>query len=126
MSRAKLSLTVYALYLGSGGLSMALFPNAMLPILGLPTTSEVWVRLYGALAAVLAAKGYNGARLNLYSSMQFDVYTRTVFASFLTALVLLGISPRVLIIFALIDYAAAAWTQWAIGADRRAGIDTSR
>lgn len=126
MSRAKLSLTVYAIYLGSAGLSIALFPDAMLPILGLPVTKEVWVRLYGALATVLAAKGYNGARLNLYSSMQFDVYTRTSFASFLTALVLLGICPRVLEIFAIIDYTGAAWTQWAIRADRRAGIDTSR
>jgi hypothetical protein len=61
MSRAKLSLTVYAIYLSSAGLSIALFPDAVLPIIGLSPTREVWVRLHGALAVVLAAKGYNGA-----------------------------------------------------------------
>jgi hypothetical protein len=119
MSKPALSLTVYAIYLGVGGAISALFPNFVLNLLGLPPTNEVWIRLWGALAVALAAKGYNGARLNSRESMQFDVYTRTGFATFLVALIVLGLSPPVTIIFAIVDYAASVWTQLALWAERK-------
>jgi hypothetical protein len=119
MSKAGISLTVYAIYLASAGASIAFIPNVVLPILGLPMTDEVWVRLYGGLAIALAAKGYHGARLNSYTSMQFDVYTRTGFATFLSLLVIIGLCPPILIIFAIIDYAGSLWTQLAIWAEHK-------
>jgi hypothetical protein len=119
MSKTSVSIIVYSTYLGSAGAGAAFIPNTLLPILGLPTTNEVWVRLFGALALLLAAKGFNGALLNLLPSMQFDVYTRTCFAVFLAVLIIIGLSPPILIILAIIDIVAAVWTQLAIRADRR-------
>lgn len=120
MSKAGVSLTVYSVYLGASGVGLALIPNTLLHVLGIPPTREGWVRLFGSLAAVLAAKGFYAARLNLVPSLQFDVYTRTVFGVFLTVLVVLDLVPRVMIIFAIIDILAAVWTEFALRADRRA------
>jgi len=99
---------------------MSLIPNTLLHILRIPPTYEVWVRLFGALSVVLAAKGYFAARHNIVLSLQFDVYTRTCFGTFLTILVLLGISPPIMEIFAIIDILASVWTQLALNADKRA------
>ena len=119
MSKTGVSIIAYSIYLGSGGVGMALIPNVLLGLLGLPPTHEVWVRLFGFLALVLAAKGINGALLNLVPVMQFDVYTRICFSLFLTVLIVLGLSPRIMFIFAAIDFAAAVWTQLTISAARR-------
>ena len=125
MSRAARSMVVYAIYLALSGLGMSLIPNVFLHILGLPPTKEVWVRLFGALSFVLASKGYYAARRNIVAQLQFDVYTRTGFGTFLTILVVLGISPPVMEIFALIDILASVWTQLALNADRREAATTA-
>jgi hypothetical protein len=121
MSKTSISIIAYSIYLGCGGLGMALIPNVMLGFFRLPPTTEVWIRLFGFLALVLAAKGINGALLNLVPVMQFDVYTRLCFSTFLTVLILLGISPPILFVFAVIDFAAAVWTQVTLSAAKRKG-----
>jgi hypothetical protein len=119
MSKAGVSMTVYAIYLGSSGLGLALIPNVLLHVLGVPPTHEGWIRIFGSLAVVLAAKGYNAARLNLVPSLQFDVYTRTGFGIFLTVIVVLGLVPPIMVIFAIADILASVWTQLALLADKR-------
>jgi hypothetical protein len=111
---------VYAVYLGSGGAGLAFIPNVLLHVLGIPPTHEFWIRVFGALAIVLAAKGAYGAYLNFIPSLQFDCYTRACFGTFLAVLVVIGIAPRQMLIFAIIDLLASVWTQLALFADRRA------
>ncbi len=121
LSKTGFSIVVYSIYLGLSGLGMALIPNVLLGVFRLPPTHEVWVRLFGFLALVLAVKGINGALLDLISVMQLDVITRTFFSLFLTVLTILGLSPPILLIFAAIDFAAAVWTQVTIFAAKRKG-----
>jgi hypothetical protein len=111
LSKTSISIIVYSIYLGTGGLGMALIPNTMLGLLGVPPTQEVWIRLFGFLALVLAVKGINGALLGLIPVMQLDVYTRTCFSVFLTVLIVIGLAPRILFLFAGIDFVAAVWTE---------------
>lgn len=118
MKQIRLSIIAYSAYLGTAGLCMALIPNVLIPLFGLEPTDEVWVRLFGFLAFVLGVKGIQGARQGYVRMMQLDVYTRLTFGVFLTVLVLMGLSPPVLLAFAVIDLAAAAWTEVAL---RRAG-----
>ncbi len=119
MSKTAISIMVYSIYLGTAGICMALIPNVLLHLLGHPTTNEVWVRLFGILAAVLGVKGIHGARNELLSTMQVDVVTRTVFSVFLTVLVVMGIARPILLLFAVIDFVAAIWTQTTIWKSRR-------
>jgi hypothetical protein len=125
MSRARLSIFIYSIYLASGGLAMAIIPNVILSLVGHPTTSEPWVRLFGALAFVLGAKGFNYSRLEIESMFQFDVYTRSFFASFLLVLVLIGYARPILLVWTVIDYGASLWTALAIRADRRNPVRTA-
>lgn len=120
MSRPGVSLIVYSIYLGSSGAALALVPNLVFPLLGLQGADQVWPRVFGFLALVLAVKGSYGAILNNMGSMQLDTITRTCFATFLTILVIAGISPRVMIIFAILDYIGAAWTQITLNQVRKA------
>jgi hypothetical protein len=120
LSPTSISLVVYSIYLGVSGAGMALIPNVLLGVLGLsPVAETVWIRLFGSLAFVLAAKGTFGALRNLEAMMQFDVYTRIGFALFLTLLLVLGVAPRILSVFAVLDFAGAIWTEVTIRAARR-------
>ncbi len=119
MSRAGMSIFIYAIYLAVGGALMILIPNVVLTLIGHPTTNEPWVRLFGALAMLLGIKGLHYSRLKIESMFQLDVYTRTLFASVLLVLVLIGIARPILLILSIIDYGASLWTQWAIWADKR-------
>jgi hypothetical protein len=119
MSKAQVSITAYCIYLGSNGAVAAFKPSLVSQVLRVPPTREVWIRLFGSLAVVLAAKGFYAVRLNLIPTFQFDVYTRTAFAIFLTVLIIMGISPTPLLILAVIDIVCAVWTQLALVADRR-------
>jgi hypothetical protein len=124
MSRARLSIFIYSIYLAGGGLAMVIIPNVILSLVGHPTTSEPWVRLFGALAFVLAAKGFNYSRLEIQSMFQFDVYTRSFFATVLLILVLIGIARPILLVWTVVDYGAALWTALAIRADKRSAVRT--
>jgi hypothetical protein len=118
LSKTQVSIIVYSIYLTCLGLSMALIPNVLFGLLGLPPTSEVWVRLFGFLALLLTVKGMNGALTNNVGAMQLDVFTRAGFAIFLTALIVMGLAAPILMIGGAVDFLAAVWTQVALVKDR--------
>ena len=119
MSKARVSIIVYAVYLATAGLVLALVPNVLLPLAGLPPSNEVWVRLVGSLAFVLGAKGIQNSRFEMAPTFQFDVYTRALVGTFIVVLVLLRIAPPILLLLASLDYGGALWTELALRADRR-------
>jgi hypothetical protein len=120
-SRSATSLLVYAVYLGTGGLTMALIPDLLTSTLQVRPSDGLWIRIGGSLAFVLAVKGAYGAWHEMGGNMQLDVFTRTGFASFLTLLIVMGIGQPPLFILAAIDFAASIWTQLALRADRKEG-----
>ena len=119
MSRARISIIVYSIYLAIAGAGIALVPNLILPLVGLPTANQVWARLAGCLALVLALKELQNSRYEIVPTFQLDVYTRSFFATFLVVLVLLRIAAPIFLLLTTFDYGGALWTQWAIRADRR-------
>lgn len=68
MSSAARSITVFGVYLAAVGLSFFFIPNLVLPLVGLPTTTEVWIRLTGLLTAILGMYFLYGVR---YEDRQF-------------------------------------------------------
>jgi hypothetical protein len=122
MSKARMSITIYGIYLATGGAIVAFIPNVLLSIVGLPPTHEVWIRLFGCLALVLGLKGVQNSRAEVPEIFQMDVYTRSLFATFLLGCVLLDMAPRILLFWTVIDYSGALWTQLALRADKRAAL----
>lgn len=50
MSKATVSIFVFGVYAMIAGLGFLLIPNLVLPVFGLPETTEVWIRVVGLLA----------------------------------------------------------------------------
>ena len=124
MSNARVSIVVYAIGLGAFGLAMAFIPNVILSLLGVPTTSELWIRLFGVVVFIVALKAYRFSPLENESMFQFDIYTRSLFATFVVILVLIGHAPPILLLLSAADYGSSIWTWLAIRADRRSAART--
>ena len=114
MSSAARSIYVFGIYLiVTGGILMG-SPNTLLAVLGIAPTTEPWIRILGMVVMVIGMLDVACARMEQTGFFRATVYTR-MFA-FVTFVVFagLGIAPPVLILFGVIDAAAALWTYAAL------------
>jgi hypothetical protein len=104
------------------GVGFVFMPNVILGLLGFPATDEVWSRVVGLLALVLAFYYIQAARANLRPFIEWTVYTRTaVFLAF-AAFVLTGLAGPIMILLGVVDLAAALWTAWALRKEMQRGV----
>lgn len=119
MSRAALSARAFAVYLFIVGGTLVLAPNALLSILQMPRTTEVWVHVVGVLALVIGTQAWVAATHDNTSFLVASVYTRLIVFVAFGAFAVLGLASPVLAVFGTIDLLAAAWTHFALQADAR-------
>lgn len=112
MTAAARSLHVFGLYLIGAGSLLLLVPALLLGPLGLPPPADAWGRVAGMLVGFLGIYYLVGARAELLSFMRASVWLRASVIVWLGALVAAGVAPPPLLVFGVIDLAAAAWT-WA-------------
>lgn len=117
MSRAARSLFVFGVYLCGLGLALLLAPNLLLSVFGLPPTSEVWIRVNGMFILCFSFYYVRAARSELTSFIRWTVPGRAAVVVYFTAFVLLASAPKTLLLFGLIDLAAAIWTWLALKKD---------
>ena len=116
MNRAALTIFVWGIYVIGVGLGFLFIPNVILPLFGLPTTTEVWIHLTGLLAAIFGAYYIVCARNNLVPLFRATVPGRLVFAAGIGAFVLLDMAGPSLLLFGLLEIAGGLWTWWALRA----------
>lgn len=110
MSHAARSVFVFGLYLIAVGAGLVAIPNTALGSLGFPPSAEVWPRVVGVLALVLAYYYLQAARRGLTAFFRWTVQARAlVFVAF-AALVLVGLAPTPLLALGAVDLLAAIWT----------------
>ena len=118
MKKTSTTLLVFGLYLIGMGLGLLTMPNVVLGTLGLPPTDEVWIRVVGVLALVLAYYYISAARADLKTFAQWTVPARIgVFVTF-TAFALLNFVGPVMIMLGSVDLLGALWTGWALKAEK--------
>jgi hypothetical protein len=117
MSKAGRSLAVFAVYLTLLGAGLVLAPMLVLGPFGVPEPHDVWIRVVGMLCLFLAGYYFVAARYGWREFIQWTVYFRGSVVLFFGAFVALGFAPPVLLVFALVDLLAAAWTAVALRAD---------
>jgi len=117
MSKAAKSILVFAVYLVGMGAGLVAAPNLVLGPLGFPPVTDVWSRVAGGLALVLAFYYAQAARAELRPFMRWTVYTRVAVFVFFTGLVIAGQAGPTLIALGAVDLAAAGWTAWALRQD---------
>jgi hypothetical protein len=114
MSRSASSVLVFAGYLVGMGGAFILIPNILLKILGFPATNEVWIRVVGVLALVLAFYYVLAARAELRVFIQWTIYARLVVFACFTGFVLVGLAGPIMILLGAIDLVSALWTYWVL------------
>ncbi len=110
MSPAALSVYVFGIYLFVTGLGFTLIPNTLLPLFKFPKTNEPWIRVIGLLVILLGWYYTTSARSDLDPFFWATVVGRFgIFIGFILLVVFKRAKPM-LILFGLIDAAAALWT----------------
>ncbi len=121
MSRANLSIRVFAVYLLALGAALVVAPNAVFAPFGFPPSSEPWPRVLGVVTAALGFYYLQAARENWVAFTRTTIPVRAcVFVAF-AGLVLAGVAKPALALIGAVDLAGAAWTFLALrGAAERA------
>lgn len=118
MSKAGLSVFVWGLYLLVVGLSFLLIPNLLLPMIGLATTIEVWVRVIGVLIITLGAYDLLIARNNFTPMILATVPGRIFFGASLIMFYVIGYAGAGLVLFGGLEILGATWTWLGMQADQ--------
>lgn len=121
MNKSAKSLLVFGAYLTGMGIGFLIMPNVLLGMLGMPPTDEIWSRVVGVLAFVLAFYYIQAARTDLRPFIQWTVYTRIAVFIFFSAFVLTGLAGPIMILLGAVDLAGALWTAWALRSERQFG-----
>ena len=114
MTKAARSVLVFSIYLFVLGSILVVVPNRLLSLFALPHTDEVWVRVVGMLVFILGYYYLTGARHGLTPFLRATIYGRFSVLVFFVGFIIVGSAPPILILFGVIDAAAAAWTAAAL------------
>ena len=80
----------------------------------MPTTTEVWIRVVGALVGAIGTYYVQIARTNQPEFIRLTVFVRFSNLIWFAIFVFAGWAPPTLILFGLVDAAGAAWTFFAL------------
>jgi hypothetical protein len=114
MSKASRTIQIWSFYVLGLGLIFLFVPNFLLGLFGFPPTDEVWIRIVGVLALILAYFYYNAARQELTALFEWSVIPRAGVILVFIVFVLLDMALPQLILFGVADLAGALWTRSAL------------
>jgi hypothetical protein len=111
MSRAARSIYVFGFYLIATGGILIGAPNALLALIGLPPTTDPWIRVLGVAVMAIGLLHVACGRSEQTGFFRASVTSRVfVFVAFV-ALAAMKLIPPVIILFGVVDLAGAAWTR---------------
>lgn len=117
MSKAAVSLRVFSIYMFVLGLILLLDPNLLLRLFGIAETREIWIRIVGILVLILGYYDFMASRTEDAAFFRWSVHARLFAAALLIIFVVSGLAPAILLLFGLIDGAAAFWTRLSLKQD---------
>jgi hypothetical protein len=110
MQSSAFTIKIFGVYVVLTGIGLVLTPNLILGLFGFAPTSEIWVRVLGALAVILGyyywACGTAGAK----AFFKATIPGRVGFAALCVGLVVAAGAPLPLLAFGVVDLVGAAWT----------------
>lgn len=110
MSRSAVSVFVFSIYLYLMGFVLVVTPDTLVRIFKFPETDGLWIRIAGMLVIILGFYYSHAARAEIRPFLVWTVIARTSVLLFFIAFVIAGLAPPTLILFGVIDFAAAMWT----------------
>lgn len=110
MRSASVSIKVFGAYVALTGIALLVLPNLLLSVLGIAATSEIWVRVLGAVAVVLGYYYWECGSAQAKAFFRASVTGRFVFAALCVGLVVIMAAPWQLLLFGVVDVLGALWT----------------
>lgn len=114
MTPAARSIHIFGAYLLVLGVGLLAVPDLLLSLLGLPPTTEVWIRVVGMLLVFLGIYYRVAAAAELRPFFLATVLMRASVPIFILSFVLAGWTEWPLLLLAAIDAAGAVWTWTAL------------
>lgn len=114
MGRAAVSVFVFGLYLWVLGIVILILPNQFLAVFRLAPTSDVWIRVMAVLVLILGFYYVAAGRADVRPLFRWSVPARASVILFFGAFVALDMVEPILLLFGIVDLAAAVWTAWAL------------
>jgi hypothetical protein len=122
MSKSALSVFVFSVYLYLIGFVLVVTPDTLLRIFKFPEADGLWIRIVGMLVIILGFYYSHVARADFRPFFVWTVIARSAVLLFFISFVVAGLAPPTLILFGVIDFAAAMWTLFAIRSDAKTPI----
>ena len=120
MTKSARSVGVFSIYLFVLGAVLVLIPNVLLSIFMIPSTNEVWIRVVGMLVVLLGFYYFQASKNDMMRNFfQWTVYARLSVPVFFIIFVLFGLAPPMLILFGIVDAAAAIWTHISLSSEKQ-------
>jgi hypothetical protein len=120
MSRTASTIQIFGGYLMALSLGLMAAPNVLLPLFGMPPTSEVWIRVAGLVVFNEGVCYWFAAKSNAVPFFRASSYVRCLAPIVFGAFVLAGLAHPMLVGFGLVDLAAGVWTILTLRAEMRA------
>lgn len=111
MTSAARSVFVFGIYLLVTGAVLIGAPNLLLAVIGVPQTTEPWIHILGITMMAIGMFFVASARAEQRAFFQASVWVRTFASLSLVGLAVLKIAPAIIVAFAAVDAAGAAWTR---------------
>ena len=123
MSNAAKSIIAYGVYMIAAiGLPFLLIPDLLLPLVGLRTPTDVWIRELGMSVLLIGVYYIQAGRHALTPFFRWTLFGRSAVPVFFIAFVLLGYAPPVWIACAIPDILFTAWTALALRAEKPGAV----
>lgn len=119
VSNAAFTVKAFAIYMLVLGVSLMLAPNFILGLFGMPTTSEVWIRVAGLLVFNIGVYYWFAAVSEARAFFRASVFTRILVLVAFVAFSALDLVSPTLILFGLADFCGGIWTHFALRRDAR-------
>lgn len=110
MTNAAKSVYYFGFYLLLLGLTLVSLPNMLLSMFGFEPTTEVWIRVLGAIVFTIGIYYIFIAPTNNETFIKITVYARASIMAWFTLFVLLGWAQPMLLLFGGVDLLGAIWT----------------
>jgi len=122
MSRTAFTIQAFGAYLILLGLGLVAAPNVLLPLFGMPQTSEVWIRVAGLVVFNEGICYWFASKSDAVPFFRASICVRSLAPIVFGGFVLAGLARPALVAFGLVDLAAGMWTLLALRAETRAPV----
>ena len=119
MRKSARSVFVFSIYLFALGAILVVAPGILIRLFKFPEPDYLWIRIVGMLVILLGFYYSHAALADLRAFFGWTVIARSAVLLFFITFVLVGLAPPVLVLFGLVDFAAALWTFFALRSEAR-------